>query len=129
MRLFLLFVLLFSPGLARSQQLANVVHDEETTTYPGGMPAFYRFVSENLKYPKEAKREGVAGRVLVEFTVDSNGGILPGSVRVLKRLHPACDEEASRLIQRSSPWVPGTRNGEPVPQRMAVTIAFGLAGQ
>jgi len=125
---YLLFIaiLFASVTVGWGQQMAAKRYEKEaSTTFPGGMHAFYKFVDENLKYPRDARKEGVVGKVLIEFTVDQKGDILPGSVRVLKRLHPSCDEEASRLVRMSSPWLPGTFDGEPVAQRMAVTISFG----
>ncbi|MDD4141474.1 MAG: energy transducer TonB [Bacteroidales bacterium] len=64
--------------------------------YPGGKKAFQEFISANLKYPEDAIREGIEGAVTVEYEIDDNGNVI--SAKVIRKLHPSCDEEALRLI-------------------------------
>lgn len=99
---------------------------EEATHYPGGMDAFNHYVEKNLKYPRDARKGGIQGKVLVEFDVDASGDLVPGSVRILKSLFRSCNDEAIRLVRQSSPWIPGTYNGRPVQQKMVVGIPFTL---
>ena len=46
---------------------------EETAAPIGGMGAFYEFVGKKIKYPAQAKRMGIEGKVFVEFIIDENG--------------------------------------------------------
>ncbi len=48
---------------------------DETAVPQGGFPALYNFFSKQMKYPKEAKRKGVKGKVFVQFTIDHDGSI------------------------------------------------------
>lgn len=92
----------------------------------GGMPRLYRFIGKKLRYPKDARRENIQGRVFVEFFVDEYGKLPPDSVRVVKGLSPTCDKEAVRVIKASPRWIPGkiADTGEPVAQRMVLPITF-----
>ncbi len=103
-------------------QIFSVV--EETATPKGGMPAFYKFVSEKIKYPAQARRMGVEGRVFVEFVVNRDGTIV--DVRSIKGIGAGCDEEAVRIVQSAPAWKPGKQRGKPVRQKMVIPIIFKL---
>jgi TonB family protein len=95
--------------------------------YPGGLPALYQYFKTQLRYPDDARRKGIEGKTFVEFTVSSNGFIFNGSVRILKGLHPSCDEEAMRVIKSSyTQWKPARKGGKAVNQTMVLPIAFML---
>ncbi len=96
--------------------------------YKGGMTAFFKYVHNNLEYPPTAAREGVEGKVFVQFVVDSTGAIIDDSVKVFQSLHPQLDKEAVRLLQESPDWIPGriTPNGTPAKVRMVLPIQFEI---
>ena len=48
---------------------------EVAPTYAGGDKAMTKYLSENLKYPKEAADKGIEGTVYVDFVVGKNGGV------------------------------------------------------
>ena len=52
-----------------------------------------------MKYPKEAVKNGIQGRVLVDFVIDEKGKVR--DVKVLKGVDPLLDEEAVRIISAS----------------------------
>ncbi len=52
---------------------------DETAVYPGGFIELRRFVAQNLKYPEQAAKNGVQGRVYIQFVVDEEGKIVPVS--------------------------------------------------
>ncbi|WP_187262675.1 energy transducer TonB [Pontibacter beigongshangensis] len=88
----------------------------------GGTRAFNKYIKENLRYPDAAREGSVKGKVEVAFTVTPAG--LPGNLRILKSLHPACDAEAIRLVKEGPSWKPATINGSPVSQEVKVSIRF-----
>ncbi len=91
----------------------------------GGMSGFYRFLSRKLKYPKEARKAGIKGKVFVQFLIDEEGNIV--KVKTIRGLHPLLDKEAERIIIKSSPWNPGIDNyGNPVKVVMILPIIFKL---
>jgi protein TonB len=105
-----------------ADQIFSVV--EETATPKGGMPAFYKYVGEKIKYPAQARRMGVEGRVFVEFVVNRDGTIV--DVKSIKGIGAGCDEEAVRIVQSAPAWKPGKQRGKPVRQKMVIPIIFKL---
>lgn len=97
---------------------------EETATPKGGMAAFYKYVGSKLKYPSQATRMGVEGKVFVEFVINRDGTIV--DVRVVRGIGAGCDEEAVRVVQSSPPWNPGKQRGKPVRQKYTLPIQFKL---
>ena len=99
---------------------------EQSATFPGGLPAFYDYVSKNLRFPRNAR--GVNGKVFIEFVIDTTGRIPKDDVKVLKGLHPALDDEAVRVVRGAPAWYPGRQKGKPVRQRMVLPIMFETDG-
>lgn len=97
---------------------------EESATPKGGMSAFYKYVGEKMKYPAQARRMTIEGKVFVEFVINKDGHI--SDVRVVKGIGAGCDEEAMRVIQGAPAWTPGKQRGKPVKQRMVLPITFRL---
>jgi protein TonB len=97
---------------------------EETAAPIGGMPAFYEFIGKKLKYPAQARRMGIEGKVFVEFVIERDGTIT--DVKAIKGIGAGCDEEAVRVVQSAPKWKAGKQRGKPVRQRMVLPIAFKL---
>jgi protein TonB len=97
---------------------------EETAAPIGGMPAFYEYVGKKLKYPAQARRMGIDGKVFVQFVVNRDGSIQ--DVSVVKGIGGGCDELAAKVIQESPAWNPGKQRGNAVRQRMMIQITFKL---
>lgn len=85
----------------------------------GGMGALYF----RIDYPEEARKKGIQGRLLLEFTVDTEGQAQ--SIEVKESLHPLCDSAAVHGI-RSVEFVPAKHNGNVVPVRMRLPVRFQL---
>ncbi|MCP4459863.1 MAG: energy transducer TonB [Cytophagales bacterium] len=98
---------------------------EDQPEFPGGIQAFYKFVSEKLRYPASARRMGIQGRVYIEFTVDKTGSL--GNIHVVKGIGSGCDKEAVRVLKLVPKFNPGKQRGKPVNVRMVVPIIFKLA--
>lgn len=98
---------------------------EENAEPRGGYPAFYKFVSENIKYPAPARRMRIEGKVYVEFIVNKDGKIT--DAKTVKGIGGGCDEEAERIVMAAPSWNPAKQRGRPVRQRMVLPITFKLA--
>jgi len=83
-----------------------------------------KYLSDNLKYPKRARKNNVQGRVVVRFVVGSDGNIR--GCKVVKHLDDDLDEEALRVIGQMDPWIPGKQNGKPVAVYFTLPISFKL---
>ena len=97
---------------------------EETASPKGGYPAFYKFVFDKIKYPAQARRMGIEGKVFIEFVVNRDGSIV--DVKFIKGIGAGCDEEAVRVVQSAPAWSPGKQRGKPVRQKMVIPITFKL---
>jgi TonB family protein len=92
--------------------------------FSGGIELFYRFLARNVRYPAKARENDVQGRVIVQFIVERDGTL--NDIKIAKGIGSGCDEEAKRVIELSSPWVPGSSNGKPVRVAYSVPISFTL---
>jgi len=97
---------------------------EENPQFPGGDAALYKFLSEAIKYPEEAKELGIQGRVFVNFVVETNGSV--SNVKVLRGIGGGCDEEAIRVVMSMPKWTPGKQRGIPVRVSYNLPIKFTL---
>jgi protein TonB len=105
-----------------AEEIFTIVEDQPQPK--GGMAAFYEYVGKKLKYPAQARRMGIEGKVFVEFVVDKDGTIT--DVKAIKGIGAGCDEEAIRVIQTAPKWNPGKQRGRPVKVRMILPITFKL---
>lgn len=97
---------------------------ENPATFKGGIGAFYKYVQNNMRYPSQAQRMGLEGKVFVEFVVGKDGRIT--DVKVLRGIGAGCDEEAIKVLRNSPVWSAGRQRGRPVRQRMVLPITFKL---
>lgn len=97
---------------------------EESASPKGGMASFYKYVNDKIKYPPQARRMGIDGKVFVEFVINKDGSIT--DVKAVKGIGAGCDEEAVRVVQSAPAWTPGKQRGKPVKQRMVLPITFKL---
>ena len=88
----------------------------------GGVQAFFRFIRKNLKYPKDAKRRGEKGKVLLEFIVGTDGKI--NNINAIRGVYPSLDAEAVRILKIAPKWTPSTYRGLPEKQKMRFPINF-----
>ncbi len=136
MRLLILTLGLLIANLSYSQEkteldsIPNKLEDQEFTIveepgyFPGGMGEFYKYIGRKLKYPKDARQNNIQGKVIVEFTVGTNGKVVPESIKIIKSLYESCDNVAIELVKNSPKWVPGKQHGQPVEQKMTLPITF-----
>ena len=89
----------------------------------GGLSAFYKYLSTVLRYPKQAQRMGIQGRVVLRFIVERDGSL--SNVRILRGIGGGCDEEAvQRLREAPIKWTPGKQRGRSVRSFFALPIHF-----
>jgi Ca-activated chloride channel family protein len=96
---------------------------EDMPEYPGGMDAFRKYISDNLKLPEEITRQGMKGKVYVQFTVDTDGSLV--DVKIVRGMDPSIDREVLRIIKLSPKWKPGKQSGKPVKVQYVVPIQIG----
>ena len=111
---------------------------EQMPQYPGGPAALMQFLAQNIRYPEEAHKAGVQGRVIVSFVVETDGSIseakavkveTDGSIseaKAVKSVSSELDAEALRVINCMPNWIPGRQNGEAVRVKYVVPVTFRL---
>lgn len=97
---------------------------ETMPEFPGGNVALMKFLSTNIKYPQNAVKNRVQGRVVVQFVVDKNGNVIKPSV--VRPVDSELDAEALRVMSLMPTWIPGKQKGKNVSVRYTVPISFRL---
>ena len=106
----------------KNQQVFDVV--EKMPEYPGGQAALFEYLSTNVKYPVDAEKQKIPGRVLVTFVVNTDGSIT--DIEVVKKAFPSLDAEAVRVISGMPKWIPGEQKGQKVRVKYTVPLSFNL---
>ena len=104
----------------------NIVFDvvEHMPSFPGGQMELLKYISENIRYPKEAEEKGKQGRVVLTFIIEKDGSI--SHVDVAKKVSEELDAEAVRVISSMPKWTPGMQNGKNVRVKYTVPVTFRL---
>jgi protein TonB len=109
------------------EEKADAIFDvvETQPNPPGGMSGWNKYLSDNLKYPTQARRMGVEGSVILVFVINTDGSIQ--DVEVLRGIGGGCDEEAVKIVKNAPKWEPGKQRGRAVRTRMRLPIKFKLS--
>jgi TonB family protein len=99
---------------------------EEMPEFPGGEAAMRKFIAGNIKYPAEAIKEGIRGKVYVSFVVKADGSV--ADAKIARGVHPLLDNEAIRVVNSLPAWKPGKQAGKEVNVAYTVPVQFALDG-
>ena len=83
-----------------------------------------RWVYQYLRYPEEAVKNGIQGRVMVDFVIEKDGRVT--DVRVVKGVSPSLDAEAVKAVSASPKWKPGKVDGQKVRASITLPVEFIL---
>lgn len=98
---------------------------EELAEYPGGQKALMNWLAYNTRYPQEAHKANIQGKVVVRFVVGADGKI--GEAKVLRSVSPELDAEAVRVVKSMPAWIPGKNGGKAVASYYSIPIEFRLS--
>ena len=98
---------------------------EESPKFPGGDTEMYSWLSCNIRYPEQAAKNNIQGRVTVQFVVEKDGSI--GEVKVVRGKDPELDAEAIRVVKSFPKFIPGKINGQSVRTWFTLPISFRLS--
>ena len=93
-------------------------------SFPSSEIDFSTWIYKNVKYPEEAKANGIQGEVVVTFTVNKLGYI--ENVNIKQSVHPLLDSEVLRVISESPKWSPGRFKGIAIPVTYQHTETFKI---
>ena len=136
----------------KADSIYNVV--KERAQFPGGDQEIFKFLSENVRYPKLCHEFGVQGRVIVTFVIEKDGSIsnikksrgpsqtlTDVTVQAYKKEHPDSKEqlepgqdlgellfeEAKRVLELMPKWEPAKDDdGNVVRCRFTLPVTFRL---
>lgn len=97
---------------------------ERMPEFPGGEAAMNQFISRNIRYPVIAQENGIQGRVVVQFVVNTDGKIV--DVEVVRGVEESLDKEAVRVVKAMPPWNPGRQGGKNVRVKYTLPIRFRI---
>lgn len=113
----------FVKKAADSVALVRAFELEQPPRFPGGLEALADYLSANIRYPREAIRNGVSGIVKVSFDVDTDG--TPVNISVPGRqLGYGLEEEGIRVVSKMPGWVPGIQHNKKVKVHFNLPIRF-----
>lgn len=98
---------------------------EIESSYPGGQPAWSRFLNKNLSnnYPQVAIDNEIEGTVMIQFIVDSLGNV--SHVEAIDGPEELRDV-AIRMVRKSGQWIPAIQSGRKVKSYKRQPIVFKL---
>jgi len=102
----------------------DFVSIEKQPQFPGGIKAFYQYLGENIKYPKEAQKNKIFERVFLSFIVEKNGEL--SNIKLIRGVSSDIDAEAIRVVSGSPKWSPGIQFGVPVRVKYNINVNFNL---
>ena len=112
-------------GANDNDSIYNVV--SENAEFPGGNMAASNWISKNMTYPEECRKQGIEGRVVIKFVVNKDGSIV--DAEAVKSPHPALAEEGLRVVKSMPKWKPAKEGGKVVRSRFNIPIVFKLSGK
>lgn len=95
---------------------------EHMPQFPGGTISLLKWVTENIRYPENAKKNGIQGRVSCMLIVNADGSV--SDVQIVIPIDPELDAEAIRVLQTLPKFTPGTIDGKAVRVRYSVPVRF-----
>lgn len=93
-------------------------------SFMGGSSRLYSFINSRIQYPTEAVRNGVSGKVVVQFSVCADGQLC--DYKVVESPHESLSKESLRIIKAMPRWEPATKNGQPVKVIYSLPIVYNL---
>lgn len=118
--LLLCFMAVF--GFAQTDKIVLV--PDVKAEFPGGIDAMMMFINENLKYPKDCENEGIHGRVITTFIVDTYGSI--SNPEVMQSPDERLSKEVLRILSIMPKWKPAVLDKKPVRMKFTLPITFRL---
>ncbi len=97
---------------------------EQMPEFPGGNAALLKYLAQNIKYPPQAREEGIQGKVFLQFVVDQSGNVT--NITIARDIGGGCGKEAERVVKNMPKWKPGKQNGTPVKVYYTLPVSFKL---
>ena len=111
------------PTPAASEDDTPFLVAEEMPLFQGkDLNTFRTWVQSQIRYPAEALKRGIEGRVVLSFIVERDGSV--STIELLQSPDRILSEEARRVVSSSPKWTPGRQNGHLVRVRYMLPVDF-----
>ena len=98
---------------------------EKMPEFPGGMEAMWKFLSDHLNYPEEARERNIEPRSVVQFIVEKDGTI--SNIELVRSAgDKSLDKEALRVVRMMPKWKPGSQKDNIVRCKYTLPVSFKL---
>ncbi len=98
-------------------------YNEKITNVQSELVKFYKSTGTELRYPQQARRMGIEGKVFVKFTVQKDG--LIADAEIIKGIGAGCDEEVLRILSKAPKW----DTPYPFDEPLILPITFSLGNK
>ncbi len=92
--------------------------------FPGGESKLIEFLSNNINYPRKARKAKIEGKVILSFVVDKSGEIR--NIMIKKSVSEDLDNEAIRVVKMMPKWKPAEQKGKQISFLFNLPINFKL---
>ncbi|MBR5484123.1 MAG: TonB family protein [Alistipes sp.] len=110
--------------VAESDDMPYIIVEKMPTFMGGDLNAFRNWVQSKIQYPREAKEEGLEGRVIFSFVVEKDGSM--SEFTVLQSPDKILADEVEHVFKSAPKWVSGEQRGEKVRVKYTVPIVFEI---
>ena len=113
------------PTPAASEDDTPFLVAEEMPLFQGkDLNTFRTWVQSQIRYPAEALKRGIEGRVVLSFIVERDGSV--STIQLLQSPDRILSEEARRVVAASPKWSPGRQRGHLVRVRYMLPVDFSI---
>ena len=114
---------IYSQEILDKEKVFNNSEVDEKPTFKGGMEKFYKYIAKNFKVPEE---EGLKGKIIVEFIIETDGSI--SNFTVIQDIGYGSAEEITLSFKKCPNWIPGKKGGQLVRTlyRIPITIMSAI---
>lgn len=114
-----------SSGDDQDINTCSYAESEVKPTFQGeDYTAFAKWAMQQMKYPEKARNEKIEGRVMVQFTITSEGKLT--DIEIVESPDVTISEEVEKVFSQSPDWAPGKVDGKNVNVRMMIPVVFKL---
>lgn len=108
-----------------TRSISYVENAEEMPLFGNASSNEFRyFISAALKYPPQAQKQGVNGKIYTDFIIDDTGELR--DIKIAEGTNVYLEAEALRVLNLSPYWVPGFQDQIPVRVHFTFPIIFKL---
>jgi TonB family protein len=110
----------------KKEELQRIKDSFVEAEFPGGESAYFKYLTESIKYPVIAQENGIQGLVLARYRILSNGKV--EFIDITNGADPLLGKEVQRIIEGMPDWTPSRIDGKGTTSVATLTVQFRLQG-